>query len=148
MAMDVGARGNTGVVPQMNVTPLVDVVLVLLIIFMVITPLLAKTFWIHTPEQKKEEVEAQELLADPTPPLVLRVGADRSIQLNGSTVTYEELPERLRRVFAARSDHVVFFDADDRAAYGFVVQVMDQARDGGAVTIAALIEPLTAPAPN
>ena len=150
MAMDVGARGDTGVVPQMNVTPLVDVVLVLLIIFMVITPLLAKTFWIHTPKQEKEEVEAREVQQDPTPPLVLRVSADRSLQLNGSTVGFEELPERLRRVFAARTDHVVFFDADDQAAYGFVVQVMDQAREGGAVTIAALTEPLiqAPPPPN
>jgi biopolymer transport protein ExbD len=145
MAMAVGTRGTTGVVPQMNVTPLVDVVLVLLIIFMVITPLLAKTFWIHTPQQEKEEVDARELQADPTPPLVLHVGADRSLELNGTTVTYEELPVRLRRVFAARTDHILFFDADDGAAYGFVVQVMDQARDGGAVTIAALTEPLGVP---
>jgi len=147
MAMDVGARGDAGVVPQMNVTPLVDVVLVLLIIFMVITPLLAKTFWIHTPKQEKEEVEAREVQQDPTPPLVLRVGADRTLQLNGSTVGFEELPERLRRVFAARTDHIVFFDADDQAAYGFVVQVMDRAREGGAVTIAALTEPLIQPPP-
>jgi len=147
MAMDVGTRGDTDVVPQMNVTPLVDVVLVLLIIFMVITPLLAKTFWIHTSKQEKEEVEAQELQQDPTPPLVLRVGADRALELNGTTVGFDELPERLRRIFAARTDHVVFFDADDEAAYGFVVQVMDQAREGGAVTIAALTEPLVQPPP-
>ena len=147
MAMDVGTRGDTGVVPQMNVTPLVDVVLVLLIIFMVITPLLAKTFWIHTPKQEKEEVEAREVQQDPTLPLVLRVGADRTLQLNGSTVGFVELPERLRRVFAARTDHIVFFDADDQAAYGFVVQVMDQAREGGAVTIAALTEPVIQPSP-
>jgi biopolymer transport protein TolR len=143
--MNVGTRGGSEVVPQMNVTPLVDVVLVLLIIFMVITPLLAKTFWIHTPQQEKEEVDVQELQSDPTPPLVLHVGGDRSLQLNGTAVTYEDLPGRLRRVFAARTDHVVFFDADDQAAYGFVVQVMDQAREGGAVTIAALTEPLGAP---
>jgi biopolymer transport protein ExbD len=114
---------------------------------MVITPLLAKTFWIHTPKQEKEEVEAREVQQDPTPPLVLRVGADRTLQLNGSTVGFEELPERLRRVFAARTDHIVFFDADDQAAYGFVVQVMDRAREGGAVTIAALTEPLIQPPP-
>jgi len=147
MAMDVGTRGDSGVVPQMNVTPLVDVVLVLLIIFMVITPLLAKTFWIHTPKQEKEEVETREVPQDSTTPLVLRVGADRTLQLNGNIVGFEELPERLRRVFAARSDHIIFFDGDNRAAYGFVVQVMDQAREGGAVTIAALTESLTQPPP-
>ena len=132
---------ENGIRPEINVTPLVDVVLVLLIIFMVITPLLTKTFWIHTPIQEQEEVTAQE--SDPTQPLVLRIGPDRTIVLNGSPVSSEELPDRLRRVFAARSDHVLFFDADDHAPYGFVVQVMDRAREGGAVTIAALTEHLS-----
>ena len=147
MAMDLGSKGGKPgrARPNMNVTPLVDVVLVLLIIFMVITPLLTKNFWVHTPKQEKEEVEARDVSQDPTPPLVLRVGADRTLQLNGATVPVEELPERLRRVFAARTDHILFVDADDRASYGFVVQVMDQAREGGAVTIAALTEPLTQP---
>ena len=141
MAMTASERDDAAVVPQMNVTPLVDVVLVLLIIFMVITPLLTKTFWIHTPIQEHEEVTAQE--SDPTQPLMLRIGPDRRLLINGSPVTYDELPDRLRRVFAARSDHVLFFDADDHAPYGFVVQVMDRAREGGAVTIAALTEHLS-----
>ena len=141
MAMTAGERDDAAVVPQMNVTPLVDVVLVLLIIFMVVTPLLTKTFWIHTPIQEQEEVTVQE--SDPTQPLVLRIDPDRTLQINGSAVSYEELPERLRRIFAARSDHVLFFDADDHAPYGFVVQVMDRAREGGAVTIAALTEHLS-----
>jgi biopolymer transport protein TolR len=142
MAMTASERDDPGVVPQMNVTPLVDVVLVLLIIFMVITPLLSKTFWIHTPVQEQEEAAVRE--SDPTQPLVLQIGPDRTLQINGSAITYDELPERLRRIFAARSDHVLFFDADDHAPYGFVVQVMDQAREGGgAVTIAALTEHLS-----
>jgi len=148
MAMALGSRGDTPVIPQMNVTPLVDVVLVLLIIFMVITPLLTKTFWVHTPMQEKEVVERSQLETDPTAPLVLHVGADRAIQVNGTPVGYEELPDRLRRMFAARTDHVLFFDADDHAGYGFVVQTMDQAREGGAVTIAALTRPLTPSAPQ
>jgi biopolymer transport protein TolR len=143
MAMTIGAGGNgKTVVPQMNVTPLVDVVLVLLIIFMVITPLLTKTFWIHTPKQETEEVPHDQLQNDPNPPLVLHVGADRAIQVNGATVSYEELADRLKRMFAAREDHVLFFDAADEAEYGFTVQVMDQARAGGAVTIATLTQAL------
>src|SRR4051812_5226844 len=133
-----GDGGGKDVAPQMNVTPLVDVVLVLLIIFMIITPLLTKNFWIHTPKQEKEEVEKQDLAADPEPPLVLRVSADRKVDVNGADVTVDELPDRLRRMFAARDDHVLFFDAADDAEYGFAVEVMDKAREGGAVTIAAL----------
>jgi len=126
--------------PEMNVTPLVDVVLVLLIIFMVITPLLSKNFWVHTPKQEKQEVENKD--PDPTPPLVLRVGPGRTISVNGVEMPLETLAERLRRMFAARDDHILFFDAADDAEYGFAVEVMDRAREGGAVTIAALTEPL------
>ena len=140
--MTVGG-GKGAVTPQMNVTPLVDVVLVLLIIFMVITPLLTKNFWVHVPKQEKEEVTRDQLQQDPTPPLVLHVGAGRSIQVNGTEVGFDELTERLRRMFAAREDHILFFDAADDAEYGFAVEVMDQARAGGAVTIAALTNALS-----
>jgi biopolymer transport protein ExbD/biopolymer transport protein TolR len=140
-----GGGKKRGVNPEMNVTPLVDVVLVLLIIFMVITPLLSKHFWVHTPKQEKEEVE-HDAAADPDPPLVLRVAADKAITVNGRVVGYEELPERLKRMFAARDDHILFFDAADEIAYGYAVEVMDQAREGGAVTIAALTNALTAAA--
>ena len=147
MAMAVGAGHGKGVAPQMNVTPLVDVVLVLLIIFMVITPLLSKNFWVHLPKQEKEEVTRDELQADPTPPLVLHVGAGRLIQVNGTEVPFEELRERLKRMFAARDDHVLFFDAADDAEYGFAVEAMDQARAGGAVTIATLTNALAQAGP-
>jgi biopolymer transport protein TolR len=117
MAISLGAGGKKKVVePVMNVTPLVDVVLVLLIIFMVVTPLLSKNFWVHLPKQEKKEIEPEQLPDDPVPPLVLRVGPDHSLP---------------------------FFDADDETDYGFAVEVLDQARDGGAVTIAPLVEGLT-----
>jgi biopolymer transport protein ExbD len=128
------------VVPQMNVTPLVDVVLVLLITFMVITPLLTKTFWIHTPAQRTEEVERERLADDQ--PLVLRITRDGAVRVNGAETTLEELPSQLRRMFAARDDHVLFFDADDEAGYGLVMQALDQAREGGAVTLGMLTSPV------
>src|SRR5262249_61033006 len=111
MAMTVSMVRGKGVVPTMNVTPLVDVVLVLLIIFMVITPLLTKKFWIHTPKQEKQEVEKEDLAKDAQPPLVLRIDTDHSVAVNGTIVPLTELPERLRRMFAARDDHILFFDA-------------------------------------
>ena len=138
MAMTLGSAGGQGVpAPEMNVTPLIDVVLVLLIIFMAMTPLADRRFWVHTPLQKQEEVEQQEL-DDPNPPLVLRIGADRGLTVNGLAVSPEELSVRLRRMFAARDDHVLFVDAADDVPVGFVVESLDRARAGGAVTIAAL----------
>lgn len=140
MGMNIGSGGGKGkgVTPEMNVTPLVDVVLVLLIIFMVITPLLSKNFWVHTPKQEKEEIEKPQLEEDPNPPLVLRIDKDKLVAVNGTDVPIEELPDRLKRMFAAREDHIIFFDAADEVPYGFAVEVMDKAREGGAVTIAAL----------
>ena len=137
MAMTVGGA-RKGVTPQMNVTPLVDVVLVLLIIFMVITPLLSKQFWVHIPKQEREEVTPQQLESEPVPPLVLRVAAGRRISVNGAELPFELLSARLRRMVAALDDHVLFFDAADDAEYGFTVEGMDRAREGGAVTIATL----------
>lgn len=133
--------------PVMNVTPLVDVVLVLLIIFIVITPRLTKRFWVHVPKQEKKELQKPEP-ADPSAPLVLRVADDQSITVNSLPVPLTELPERLRRMFAAREDHILFFDAGDEVEYGFAVEVMDQARAGGAVTIATLMTPIAAPPAN
>jgi len=141
----VGGRKKV-VDPVMNVTPLVDVVLVLLIIFMVVTPLLSKNFWVHLPRQEKQEIEPDQQ-NDPDPPLVLRVASDRTIQVNGAVIGLDELSARLKRMFAARDDHILFFDADDSTDYGYDVEVLDQARDGGAVTIAPLVEAVTQQAP-
>jgi biopolymer transport protein TolR len=96
---------------------------------------------VHTPKQEKKEVE-KDLPQDPSPPLVLRVTAQKTLNVNGTEVAFADLPDRLRRMFAARDDHVLFFDAEDEVQYGFAVEVMDQARAGGAVTIAPLIAKL------
>ena len=139
MAMNIGTGGRATISPQMNVTPLVDVVLVLLIIFMVVTPLLTKKFWLHVPK-KEEQVET------PPPneqkPLVLRYTKDGQIMLNSATISRSDLPERLARALAARQDRVLFFDADADADYGEAVHVMDAARGAGAVSIAVLTESL------
>src|SRR5262249_24987857 len=104
--MTVGGSGGRDVAPQMNVTPLVDIVLVLLIIFLVTPPLRQKNFGLHLPKKEREGVPPQQLQEDPTPPLVLHVGAGRAIQVNGTDVGLDELSDRLRRMFAARDDHV------------------------------------------
>ncbi len=147
MAMDLGGGGNKGKKspqPDMNVTPLIDVVLVLLIIFMAMTPAAARKFWVHTPKQEKEEVAQPP--ADPQPPLVLSLATDGTLMVNSVTLTRQELPDRLRRMFAARTDHVLFFDAADDVPFALAVDAMDAAREGGAVTIATLTTPLTAAA--
>ena len=142
MAMDLatGGRGSKHAVrPSMNVTPLVDVVLVLLIIFMVIAPMMVKQFWLHVP--KKETAAAPEEASNDGPvPVVLTVRADKTVWINKDKVELAELGEKLSRIFAARTDRLVFFDADDAVAYGDAMRVLDAARGGGAANIAVLTE--------
>jgi biopolymer transport protein TolR len=139
MGFSVAAGGanakKTRATPHMNVTPLVDVVLVLLIIFMVITPLLTKQFWVQIPKQDTQQVTE--------PPaenksVVLTVKKEGTLEINGAAVEKAELKDKITRVMAARADKVVYFDAADDAPYAVTVEAMDIARQGGAKTIAIL----------
>ena len=146
MGMDLPTGGGGGkkksspVRPSMNVTPLVDVVLVLLIIFMVIAPMMVKQFWLHVP--KKETAAAPD--AEPPPPdqvpVVLTVRADGSTWVNQDKVELSELPDKLQRIFAARLERLLFFDAADDVPYGIAMRALDAARGGGAVNIAVLTD--------
>jgi biopolymer transport protein ExbD len=131
MAFASGGRGR--VRSEINVTPLVDVVLVLLIIFMVLTPVLLKQLPITVPE-RAEAVAAAAPPADGAQ-LVVRIAADGSLALDGEPLVREALPLRLRSRLAARRDATVFFEADDGANYGEVVEVMDACRGAGATTL-------------
>lgn len=138
MGMAVGAASGgkkNRATPQMNVTPLVDVVLVLLIIFMVVTPLLSKQFWLQLPRQDAKQAAAP---PEPNKSVVLTVKKDGVLAINGVDLKKEELKDKVSRVMAARSDKVVYFDAADDAPYSVTVEAMDLARQGGAKTIAIL----------
>jgi biopolymer transport protein ExbD/biopolymer transport protein TolR len=141
MGMEVGQkRGIPGrAQPNMNVTPLVDVVLVLLIIFMVIAPLLAKQFWLSLPN-KPDKDQVQE--PDKDQPVVIVATKSGDIKINHEMVSKSDLSTKLRRVLAARQQRTVFFDAEDDAPFGEAVDVLDQARAGGAATIAVLTAPI------
>ena len=144
MAFDVEVGSEVRVRPTINMAPLVDVVLVLLIIFMVITPMMVKQFWAHVPKKEDPAKAAApaEPSADEPVPVVLSARADGTIWINKDRVSIADLPGRLERIFAARSDHLIFFDADDGLAYGAAMDVLDAARGGGASHIAILTEPL------
>ncbi len=124
--------------PDINVTPLVDVVLVLLIIFMVVTPLLMKQFHVRVPEN----VEGPPPDEEAAPAVVVSVRKDGGVALNHEAVETTALAPRLRRLFAARKERVVFLSAEDDALYGRVVEVMDLARSGGAEPLVVIPDPL------
>jgi biopolymer transport protein ExbD/biopolymer transport protein TolR len=121
----------------MNVTPLVDVVLVLLIIFMVITPMLAKQFWLHLPAKPDDTVEAQPDPSDEKP-IVVSVTRDGEFKINRDVIPKANFSQKVRGVLAASGRRTLFFDADEDAQFGRAVEAMDLARAGGATTIVVL----------
>ncbi len=142
MAFDVGGSKSGQVRPTMNVTPLVDVVLVLLIIFMVVTPLLTKQVWLNVPPKPKDEAAAPP--PDAQPPLVLTVDLQGRTRVNFEEIPKDELVDRLKRMLNARADKVVFFDADSKLPYEQAVAVLDLVKGGGVETVAVLADELPA----
>lgn len=129
MAFSTGSKG--GVRSDINITPLVDVVLVLLIIFMVMTPLMLKQLAVKVP-QKDLEVTPSVV---PVEQVVVRMDKEGRLDINHEPVRREELAEKVRTILATRREKVVFFDIDDEANYGAAVQVMDLCRGAGAKVI-------------
>jgi biopolymer transport protein ExbD len=126
---------------EINVTPLVDVVLVLLIIFMVVTPLLEKDIDLALPSTEKVE-EVREV---PPEQLVVRLQADGKLEVNGVEVAVERYVETMKERVAARSDKVVFIIANDGANYARLVNVLDGAKAAGATTLGMATDTPTAP---
>ena len=147
MAMDIAAAGSGKrgrPRPEMNVTPLVDVVLVLLIVFMVLTAMMKEHFWVHVPEKDQQEKQQQQEQseADQDAPIVVTVGPDGHIRINQDVYPDQEFPERLKRMLVARGERRVYFDAGDGVSYERAMQVLDLARGGGAAHIAVVTEKL------
>jgi biopolymer transport protein ExbD len=140
MAFSVGAT-KKGLTPAMNVTPLVDVVLVLLIIFMVMTPLLTKHVAVPVPPKASDEVQAP---TDAQPPIVVTLDSHSLLAINGERVESTQLVDTAQRMLNARPDKVVFFDAHSEQPYEKAVEVMDMLRAGGIETVAVLAEALAA----
>jgi biopolymer transport protein ExbD len=124
-----GAKGS--VRAEINVTPLVDVVLVLLIIFMVMTPLMLKELGINVP--KKEQAEVVQAVNQDQ--LVIAYRSNGTILLNNEPIAEAILGDKMRTLLAQRRDKVVFFNVDDDANYGEAVHVMDIVRGAGAKTL-------------
>jgi len=122
---------------EINITPLIDVVLVLLIIFMVVVPSVEARFILSVPDTEAPEEEQPD---DENQPLVVKLEADGTTTLNGEPLALEPLIDKLRQVLRQRGDKVVFFDAADAANFGLAVDVMDACRGAGARHI-GVIEP-------
>ncbi len=143
MGMNLGGGGKKDQpTPDVNVTPLVDITLVVLIIFMVVTPMLTKTFWLNLPEKPDEKAEPTPPSKQNNEPLVMTVDKEGVIRINKTVLEKSEIAKRLPRMLAAKRNKVLYFDAHDEVAYGRASEAMDLSRAAGARSIAILTKPV------
>ena len=135
MAMALGSSGNA-YKSDINITPLVDVVLVLLIIFMVITPLLQMGYDVKVPPK----VNMPENTPPPTDLVIVSLTPQNKMFLNKEEVNPQTLSLRLTEILKNRSNKTVFFSGDDAANYGEVIKAMDLCRSAGAKNIGIVME--------
>ncbi len=133
--MDMSGRGKGALNSNINVTPLVDVMLVLLIIFMVITPMLQKGIDVKLPvaEYPIDHPDDESVVT-------LAVTRDRTLHLDMLQVPKAELEAKIREKFDTRAEKVLFLKADESLEYGTVLEVMDIVRDGGVEEIALITD--------
>ena len=122
-------------VSDINVTPLVDVILVLLIIFMVTAPMLQMGIDVNLPKVKAKSMDVGE------EKLILTINKKKEIFINKYKASINDLKPKLESIFASRIDREVFMRADENVPYGFVVQVMSEVRKAGVDKLGMITEP-------
>ena len=137
--MGMGGSQRDGIQSDINVTPMADVMLVLLIIFMVITPMLQKGVSVEL-AQTTNPVDMQD--ADAEDAVLLSVTRDGKFFLGADDVRLEELPGLVVNILTGRLDKTVYVKSDFRARYGDVVAVVDTVRAAGVDRIGLLTERL------
>ncbi len=138
MAFSSGGMGRQ-TLTEINVTPLVDVMLVLLIIFMVTAPLIQQGVEMNLPDARAKPVKAEEQK------LVLSIKADKTLWLgtteDAARVPYETLEEKLKANTRVQKDHEVYLMADKNLPYGYVVDVMATMQRAGVVNVGMITNP-------
>ncbi|KAF0240999.1 MAG: biopolymer transport protein ExbD [bacterium] len=134
------SSGGGSAKPDINVTPLIDVLLVLLIIFMVITPLKPHKFETKVPEKPPEDIDPN-IQPDPSL-LVVTISKDRKIDLNSQELDEVGLGERLTKELSERptDKKTLFIKAPKTINYGYVVQIIDIVKGAGAQPIGLQID--------
>ena len=139
MSMDLGgAKG--GVKSDINVTPLCDVMLVLLIIMMIVAPLLQQGVPVVLPKAgntvDKPETQGQTVIA---------IGRDKTMYVNAKPVRENELTQRINELLENQKEKIVLIKADEEVEYGAVMGAMDQLRQAGIEDVGLVVDPKRGP---
>ncbi|HIJ56388.1 MAG TPA: protein TolR [Deltaproteobacteria bacterium] len=127
---------------DINVTPFVDVMLVLLIIFMVTAPMMVQGVDVALPEATSKPLESE------TEPLIITVDKNNAIFINDYEVSLGFLQEKLVKVLEGRADREVYFRADKDIAYGIVVQVISEIKAAGVEKLGMVTVPMDSETEN
>jgi biopolymer transport protein TolR len=135
--MAMGGGSKRGVKSEINVTPLVDVVLVLLIIFMVVTPMLQRGKDVRLPKSQQIDEEKKE-----SDPLILSITADKRMYVESDAYDENGLQERLAQEVKAQPTRKLLLKGDETLTFGDVRKMMELARKSGAKGVALGVEEL------
>ncbi|HEY8468489.1 MAG TPA: biopolymer transporter ExbD [Longimicrobiales bacterium] len=133
MAISMGSTGRKNI-GDINMTPMIDVLLVLLVIFMLVVPQLQRSIDVQLPLDKPADPSS----ADNTQ-IVLEIDADGNMTINTQPVPRGELEQRLREIYSNRPDKILFVKADGNLVYQDVISAMDAARGAGVTVLGAMM---------
>jgi biopolymer transport protein TolR len=130
------ANNNKRFMSDINVTPLVDVMLVLLIIFMVTAPMMMQGVEVNLPQTTVKPIKTRE------DPLILTVNKKREIYLENYRIELDGLEKKVKKIFQNRRDKEILLRADKDVPYGFVIKVISSIKRAGIDKLGMVTEPV------
>ena len=127
---------NKKMMSDINVTPFVDVMLVLLIIFMVTAPMMMQGVEVNLPKTETKRIKSQE------DPLILTINKKKEIFIETHRIKLDDLEKKALRIFANRREKEVLLRADKDVPYGFVIKVVSRIKKAGIEKLGMVTEPL------
>jgi biopolymer transport protein TolR len=135
MAIDISSSRDSTTIAQINVTPLVDVMLVLLVIFMVTAPIIQQGVQVNLPQAKAAAIPGTEEL------LVVSIAKNGKIYLNDNVMTLDELGSKIRAIRANQADKQVYVRADQDVRYGLVMKTIGELKQAGVERVGMVTRP-------
>ena len=139
--MSMSTSSGGGLTNEPNVTPMIDVLLVLLIIFMLVVPMSRKAIDLQLPDPTEQQQSE-----NPPPQIVLEVFPGDKFMVNKEPLTKTTLPKRLKEIYDGRPEKIIFVKGDPKVKYSDVIFAMDVARGAGVKVIG--VSPKESPSPS